>query len=105
MNQEEQLNDSIEKLSAQLELLRKKQTYLATKRKEAEVAKANACKVGFYAAKTCNECRSVIEMSLKLLDIDNQAPSEIIDAFQRINSNSYRAIKALERDAAERGEE
>lgn len=105
MNQEEQINDSIQKLSAELERLRKQQDYLATKRKEAEEAKTNATKLGFYAARSCHEYRDVIEMTLKLLDIDNQQPSEILDAFRRINTNSYWAMKALNRDAAERGEE
>lgn len=105
MNQEDEINESIQKLSAELDRLRKQQTYLATKRKEAEAAKAATNKLGFYAAKTCREAADVIRMTVRQIDIDKQTDQDILTSFNLINRNSWVAIKAIERDATERGEE
>ena len=104
MTEEEKINQTIEEMSAQLATLQKRQQYLATKRKEAEVAKQTN-QIGFYAAKTCREALDVIKMAAAQLDIDKQTDHDILTTFTLINRNSWCAIKALERDATERGEE
>lgn len=104
MTEEEKINESIQAINAQLEALQKRQQYLATKRKEAEAAKQTN-QIGFYAAKTCREALDVIKMAAAQLDIDKQTDHDILTTFTLINRNSWCAIKALERDATERGEE
>lgn len=103
MTEEERINKTIEEISAQLATLQKRQQYLATKRKEAEAAK-QINQIGFYAAKACREALEVIRMTAGQLDIDKQTDHDIMTAFSLINRNSWAAIKALERDATERGE-
>lgn len=104
MTEEDKFNESIKQLSAQLEQLQKRQQYLVTKRKEAEAQK-QANQIGFYTAKACREALEVIRMTAGQLDLDNQTDHDIMTAFSLINRNSWTAIKALERDATERGEE
>jgi hypothetical protein len=98
------INEQLEASTKQLETLKKRQQYLATKRKEAESAKGGN-KIGFYAAKTCREAIDVIRMVAGQLDVDNQTEEDVLRSFSLINKNSWCAIKALERDATERGEE
>ena len=105
MTEEDKINQTIEEMTAQLATLQKRQQYLATKKKEAEALKASENRIGYYAAKSCREHLTVIRMVAAQLDIDKQSDSDILNAFSLINSNSWQAIKALERDAAERGEE
>ena len=104
MTEEEKLQENIKAISAQLDALQKRQQYLATKRKEAEAAKSGN-QIGFYAAKTCREALDVIKMAAAQLDVDKQTDHDILTTFTLINRNSWCAIKALERDATERGEE
>lgn len=104
MTEEEKISKTIEEMSAQLATLQKRQQYLATKRKEAEAAKQTN-QIGFYAAKTCREAADVIRMTIGQLDVEKQTEEDVLRSFSLINKNSWCAIKALERDAAERGEE
>jgi prefoldin subunit 5 len=104
MTEEEKLQENIKAISAQLDALQKRQQYLATKRKEAEAAK-HTNQIGFYAAKTCREALDVIKMAAAQLDVDKQTDHDILTTFTLINRNSWTAIKALERDATERGEQ
>lgn len=101
----EDLDTQIEEMKKKLEEMTKRQQYLATKKKEAEALKASENRIGYYAAKSCREHLTVIRMVAAQIDIDKQSDSEILNAFSLINSNSWQAIKALERDASERGEE
>lgn len=105
MTEEEKLQENIKAISAQLDALQKRQQYLATKRKEAEAAKKQTNQIGFYAAKTCREALDVIKMAAAQLDVDKQTDHDILTTFTLINRNSWAAIKALERDATERGEQ
>lgn len=101
----EDLDNQIEEMKKKLEEMTKRQQYLATKKKEAEALKASENRMGYYAAKSCREHLTIIRMVAAQLDIDRQTEADILSAFSVINSNSWQAIKALERDAAERGEE
>lgn len=103
MTEEEKITESIEAITEQLETLKKRQQYLATKRKEAEAAKGGN-QIGFYAAKTCREAIDVIRMVAGQLDVEKQTEEDVLRSFSLINKNSWCAIKALERDATERGE-
>lgn len=104
MTEEEKISKTIEEITAQLATLQKRQQYLATKRKEAEEAAKGGNRIGFYAARTCREALEVIRMTAGQLDIEKQTDADIMAAFSLINRNSWCAIKALERDATERGE-
>lgn len=105
MNKEETLKSNIAELQRELAALQKQQEYQATLRKRQEMAKAKqANDIGYYAAKTCREHLEVIKITAAQIDIDKQLDRDILTAFQLINKNSYYAIKALERDATERGE-
>jgi len=101
----EDIDSQIEEMKKKLEELNKRQQYLATKKKEAEALHEKANQIGYYAAKSCREHLQVIRMVAGSMDIDKQTDADILSAFSLINSNSWQAIKALERDASERGEE
>ena len=98
------IDNQIEEMKKKLEEMTKRQQYLATMRKEADAIKAKPNQLGFYAAKSCREHLQVIIIVANSIDLDKQTESEIISSFNLINSNSWQALKAIERDASERGE-
>lgn len=104
---EEELTSTIEQLSKQLEEAKKRQVYLATQRKklERERQQTQANQIGYYAMRSLKEIVATIKIIVDQIDLEKQSEASILEQLQIINKRSYDGIRALDRDATERGEE
>lgn len=104
---EEELTNTIEQLSKQLEEAKKRQVYLATQRKklERERQQTQGNQIGYYAMRSLKEIVATIKIIVDQIDLEKQSEASILEQLQIINKRSYDGIRALDRDATERGEE
>ena len=102
---EEELTNTIEQLSKQLEDAKKRQTYLAAQRKKLERQQTQGNQIGFYAMRSLKEIVATIRLISENIDLEKQSEASILEQLQSINKRSYDGIRALDRDATERGEE
>jgi len=104
---EEELTSTIEQLSKQLEEAKKRQVYLAAQRKklERERQQAQGNQIGYYAMRNLKEIVATIKIIVDQIDLEKQDEAAILSELQIINKRSYDGIRALDRDATERGEE
>lgn len=102
---EEALNNTIEQLSKQLEEAKKRQTYLAAQRKKLERQQTQGNQIGYYAMRSLKEIVATIKIIVDQIDLEKQDEASILEQLQIINKRSYDGIRALDRDATERGEE
>ena len=88
------LKDEIEQLKARLdELMRQKE-------EQEKASKTDT--LGYYARKSCENELPTIKTMVEYIDLDNLSPDRIYGAFQTINKAAYAAMRAIERDAAEK---
>jgi phage shock protein A len=104
MNQEE-LTNTIEELTKKLEEMKKRQEYLSAQRKKLEAQKQSGNQIGFYAMRSLKEIVETIKVIVAQIDLEKQDEHEILTSLNIINKRSYDGIRAIDRDATERGEE
>ena len=102
---EEELTNTIEQLSKQLEEAKKRQDYLAAQRKKLERQQIQGNQIGYYAMRTLKEVVATVRLIAENIDLEKQSEASILEQLQIINKRSYDGIRALDRDATERGEE
>lgn len=102
---EEELTNTIEQLSKQLEEAKKRQVYLASQRKKLERQQIQGNQIGYYAMRTLKEVVATVRLIAENIDLEKQTEASILEQLQIINKRSYDGIRALDRDATERGEE
>lgn len=83
--------DEIKELEARIEQLKRMQ-------EKQEPAKS----LGFYARRNCENELPTIKTMLEYIDLDALEPEKLYGAFQQINKASFNAMRAIERDIAEK---
>lgn len=85
----------------ELKQLEERMQELKRQQEEQEKAK-RADALGYYAKRTCeSELQTVLTM-VEYIDFDKLTPERLYGAFQQINKASYTAMRAIERDVAEK---
>lgn len=84
-------DDEIKELEARLEELKRM-------KEKKETVQA----LGYYARRNCENELPTIKTMLEYIDLDNLEPEKLYGAFQQINRASFAAMRAIERDIAEK---
>lgn len=58
--------------------------------------------LGYYARRTCENELPTIKAMLNYIDLDSLSADELYGAFQTINKAAFNAMRAIERDVAEK---
>lgn len=88
------MDDEIAQLKSRLdELMRQKEEQEKASKQET---------LGYYARRTCENELPTIKAMLDYIDLDGLAPDKIYGAFQTINKAAFAAMRAIERDVAEK---
>lgn len=58
--------------------------------------------LGYYARRNCANELPTIKTMLEYIDLDALEPEKLYNAFQQINRASFAAMRAIERDIAEK---
>lgn len=87
MNTDEEIQE-LEARLAQLKKMKEKQETAQT--------------LGYYARRNCENELPTIKTMLEYIDLDALEPEKLYGAFQQINRASFAAMRAIERDIAEK---
>ena len=82
-------NQRIEELRREIEAL------------EAEPEPEPQANLNYYTLRDCREALDTIRICVRQIDLEKQPIEDIQRAFQLINATSWRAMKAIEKEAIE----
>lgn len=68
---------------------------------EAAPEESPQANLNYYTLRDCQEALDTIKICTKQIDLEKQAIADIQRAFQLINTTSWRAMKAIEKEAIE----
>lgn len=88
------MDEEIAQLKSRLEEL--------MKQKEEQEKASQIESLGYYARRTCENELPTIKAMLDYIDIDALPADKLYGAFQTINKAAFSAMRAIERDVAEK---